>query len=149
MKIRYAKPSDFNFLIEGLEKNRVLEGRAKKDIKAKPLDKQRFRTGIKKKTIRVVEDEGKSIGFVYFRTDFKVMYIYEKFFWVDLIYVDKKHRRKGLGKLLYKDVFKIAKKKGYKKIIIDIFEKNNKSLGFHEKIGFKPLYTIYEKKIGR
>ena len=147
MKIRYAKDSDFDFLINGLEKNRILENRPKKDIKAKPSDKKEFRIAIKKKNIRIVEEDKKPIAFIYFRTDFKVMYIYDKFFWVDLIYVKENQRGKRLGKKLYEDVFKIAKKKGYKRIIIDIFDANTNSLGFHKKVGFKPIYTIYEKRV--
>jgi|TARA_B100001964_G_C14116293_1_gene546260 L-amino acid N-acyltransferase YncA len=49
--------------------------------------------------------------------------------------------------MLYADVIGIAKKKGYKKVVIDIFEENKRSLGFHDKLGFKPLYTIYQKKL--
>lgn len=145
MEIRYAKLSDFDFLIEGLEKNRIVEGRDKKDIKAKKSDVAAFRRGITLKTIRLVEDHGKAIAFLYFRTDFSVMYIYEKFFWIDLVYVDEKFRGKGIGTMLYEDVFKIAKKKGFKKIIIDIFDKNLKSQMFHKKFDFQPIYTIYQK----
>ncbi|MBI2135275.1 GNAT family N-acetyltransferase [Candidatus Woesearchaeota archaeon] len=147
MKIRYTIKSDFDFLIESLEKNRILENRPKKDIKARPSDKKEFREAIRKKNIRIVEDKGKPVAFLYFRTDFKLMYIYEKFFWVDLIYVNQNYRGKGLGKLLYNDAFKIAKKKGFKKIIIDVFDANKNSVGFHEKLGFGPVYTIYQKKV--
>ena len=70
MKIRYAKGSDFNFLIEGLEKNRVIEKRPKKDIKARPCDKKEFKIAIKKKNLRIVEIDKQPIAFLYFRTDF-------------------------------------------------------------------------------
>ena len=46
------------------------------------------------------------------------MHVYDKFLWIDLIYIKKDYRNKGLGKLLYKDVIKIAKKKGFKDIFI-------------------------------
>ncbi len=147
MKIRYAKASDFDFLVEGLEENRVLENRPKKDIKARQSDKNEFRQAIRKKNIRVVEENRKPIAFLYFRTNFNVMYIYDKFFWVDLVFVKEVYRGKGLGKLLYKDAIKIAKNKGFKKIIIDVFDSNQKSIEFHKKLGFNPIYTIYQKII--
>ena len=147
MKIRFAIGSDYNFLIEGLEKNRILENRAKKDIPAKESDKIEFKDAIKKKNIRIIEDKRKPVAFLYFRTDFKIMYIYEDFFWVDLIYVREDYRGKGLGKSLYNDAVKIAKKKGFKKIIIDIFDSNKNSIGFHKKLDFKPIYAIYKKNI--
>ncbi len=147
MKLRYAKESDIGFLIEGLEKNRVLENRPKKDVKAEPIDVKEFKTAIRKKNVRVIEDQGKPVAFLYFRTDFKVMYIYERFFWVDLIYVRENYRGQGLGKRLYNDAMKIARKSGFNKIVIDVFEANANSVGFHRKMGFEPMYTIYQKAI--
>lgn len=147
MLFRYAKKSDLNFLIQSLEENRVFEGRPKKDVKARPEDKKDFLQAIKKKNIRLIEEKGKPIAFIHFKTDFKVMYIREKFVWVDLIFVKKEFRGKSLGKKLYKDVFQIARKKGFKKIVIDVFNHNKKSLAFHTKLGFKQIYGIYAKKI--
>jgi len=147
MKLRYAKRDDFDVLIEGLEKNRLLENRPGKGIRAKASDKEQFRKAIRDKTIRIVEDKGQPVAFLYFRTDFNVMYVNESIFWVDLIYVREGHRRKGVGRLLYKDAIKIAKKKGFKKIVIDIFESNDSSRDFHKKLGFRPIYTIYDKRI--
>ena len=147
MKLRYAKNTDFDFLMEGLEKNRILENRPKKDIKAKKSDKEEFRKAIRKKSIRVLEENEKPVAFLYFRADFKVMYVYDKFFWVDLVFVKEDYRGKGFGKLLYQNAIKIAKKKGFKKIIIDVFEANKNSIEFHKGLGFNPIYTIYQKKI--
>jgi len=147
MELRYANQSDFGFLIYGLEKNRVLENRPKKDIKARDSDKKEFREAIKKKSIRILEDNKKPVAFLYFRTDFKLLYIYDKFFWVDLVFVKEGYRGRGLGKLMYKDAMKIAKKKGFKKIIIDVFDANKNSAEFHKKLGFEPIYSIYQKKV--
>ena len=75
------------------------------------------------------------------------MYIYEKVFWVDLVYVDERYRGKGIGKMLYKDAVKIARGKGFNKIVIDVFDSNKNSLEFHKKLGFEPVYTIFRKHI--
>ena len=61
--------------------------------------------------------------------------------------MDENKRGKGLGKLLYKDAIKIAKEKGCKRIILDIFAANQNSINFHKTLEFKPIYTIYQKKI--
>ena len=145
MTLRYAKDSDFDFLVKGLEKNRTLENRPKGQIKAEPSDKRQLRQAIKNKNVRVIEEGGGPIAFLYFRTDFEVMYMNESFFWVDLIYVKEDHRGKGIGKLLYYDAVKIARGKGYNKIVIDVFDANEKSRKFHIALGFKPVYTIYQK----
>ena len=147
MKIRFAAEKDIGFLIAGLERNRVLEKRQRKDVPARNSDKEEFKKAIKNRCVRVVEESSEPVAFLYFRTDFKVMYLNDRFFWVDLIYVKEKYRGRGIGKLLYKDAIRIAKKKGFKTLIIDIFDFNTNSVEFHKKLGFKPIYTIYKKKI--
>ncbi len=147
MRLRYARPTELGFLIEGLEKNRRIERRPRKEIKATRGDWTEFRTAIRKRNVRVVEIDGQPVAFLYFRTDFKVMYIRPQFFWVDLVYVDERHRGKGYGKLLYEDAGRIAKKRKLKTIVIDVFESNENSRSFHEKLGFRPLYTIFRKRV--
>jgi len=147
MRIRYAKNADFNFLVEGLEKTRQIEKRPAEQIPAKQRDKKQLREAIRKKNIRVVEAAGEAVGFLYFRTDFRVMLVPSPLFWIDLIYVKETWRRKGLGRLLYEDAIRIAKKKGFDKIVIDIFEANRRSKLFHKQLGFEPVYTIYQKRI--
>ena len=147
MNIRYAQEDDFNFIVEGLEKTRIIEKRPEKDIKAGISDKRKIKKAIKTKNIRVLVEEEKLIGFIFFLTDYDVMLIHQKFLWIDLIFINEDFRGKGYGKLLYEDSIKIAKKLGIKKIVIDIFEANRNSLNFHKKIGFKPLYAIYYKEL--
>ena len=147
MKLRYAKSTDLDFLIEGLERNRVLENRPQGQIKARPSDKQQFEQAIARRNIRVAEQNGEPIAFIYFRTDFKILYLHQRIFWVDLIYVKEDQRRRGLGRLLYQDVTDIARKKGFKKVTIDIFDSNRASRKFHRALGFQPIYTIYQKDI--
>lgn len=146
IRIRNARPEDLGFLIEGLEKNRKIEKRTSKEIKATRSDRSEFRTAIRKRNVRVVDIDGRPVAFLYFRTDFKVMYIRPRFFWVDLVYVDERHRGKGYGKLLYEDAGRIAKKRKLKTIVIDIFESNENSRSFHANLGFRPIYTIFSKR---
>jgi len=147
MTIRFSIDSDFGLLIEGLEQTRIIEKRDLKDIKAKPSDIKEYRSAIANKQVRVIEINKKPVAFLYFRTDLELLHIYDPFFWVNLIYVKKKYRNKGLGKKLYDDAVKIAESKGYKKIFIDVFYVNKNSLQFHEKLDFKTVYSIYEKSI--
>jgi GNAT superfamily N-acetyltransferase len=147
MQLRRAVPSDMDFLLEGMEKNRVLELRPPEGVKAKQEDIQDFKESIKKASIRVIEDGGKPVAFLHFKTDFKVMYVPGRVFWVDLVYVRERHRSRGLGKMLYEEAFRIAREKGFKKVLIDIFDVNKGSRAFHKKLGFRPVYTIYEKSI--
>ena len=145
--IRDARMTDLGFLVEGLEQNRRIEQRSSKDIKATAGDRREFREAIRERCVRVIDDHRKPVAFLCFRIDFKVMYIRKRFFWVDLVFVDERHRGKGYGKLLYEDAIRIAKRRRFKTIVLDIFESNTNSRSFHERLGFHPLYTIFQKRL--
>ncbi len=146
-KLRYAIDSDFDFLIEGLEAVRTIERRPPKDIPAGDADREKYRKAINDKLIRVIEQDGEPVAFLFFRTDFRVMLIYEPFLWIDLIYVHQDHRGKGLGQMLYEDATQIAKEKGLDRIVLDVFAVNEPSRRFHENMGFEPLFSICHKWI--
>ena len=145
MKIRFATLKDFDLLIEGLEDIRKHEGY--KYIHAKEKDKLDYRKAIKNKNIKIIEVNGKKAGFLYFKLNFKLMYIDEKFLWVQRIYVRKEFRGKGFSRILYNNAIKIARKNGLGKIFCDVYAVNKKSIKVHKKIGFSPIYTIYQKKL--
>ena len=147
MHIRFAQSQDFDFIIQGLENNRRIEERPLNQISATETDKQEFHDAIKNQNIRIMEDETNPVGFLHFKIDAAVMYVEKRFFWIDLIYVDEKFRERGIGKLLYQDAIDIAKQNGLDTIVLDIFDANIRSKTFHEKLGFKPLYTIYTKEL--
>jgi len=144
-KLRDAVESDFDFLIEGLETVRTIEKRPAKDIPASDADREKYRKAIQGRLIRVIERGGEPVAFLHFRTDFQVMLIYEPFLWIDLIYVRQDHRGHGLGQMLYEDATSIAKDKGLKRIVLDVFAVNEPSRRFHEKMGFQPLFSICHK----
>jgi len=147
MKIRYAKYSDLDFLVKGLEETRIIEKRQKTNIKEARSYRNTFKDATKKKNIIVIEENKKPIAFIYFKTDHKVAYVKDRALWIGLIFVDQTYRRKSLGKKLYEETTKIAKKRKCKKIILEIFDANTKSKEFHENLNFKPVYSVYEKNI--
>ena len=57
MILRYAKNKDIDFLVQGLEKNRVIENRPKQDIKARKSDIKEFSDAINHKNIRIIESQ--------------------------------------------------------------------------------------------
>lgn len=147
MIIREAVPEDLDFFRRSLEENRRIERRPEKDIPVTDEDERSFVKGIEEKTVRVAEIEGSSVGFLYYRTDWDVMYINEEIFWIDLVFVEKDYRGRGIGRALYEDAIRIARELGYRKITIDVFDANGNSRNFHESIGFEPIYTIYQREL--
>ena len=144
MKIRYAADKDLDFLVKGRQSIRIAENRTSIETGAK--DRQELRESVKKKEVRVIEVGREPVAFLQFRPKFKVMYM-DGFLWVHLVYVREDFRGRGFGRLLYEDAAKIAKEMGRDKIVIDVFEANGDSIKFHKKMGFEPIYTIYQKGV--
>ena len=68
----------------------------------------------------------------------------KKFLYVDRIAIDINHRREGLGKSIYADIFNLAKIESLPIALeVNIEPINQPSLDFHEKLGFD---RIGEKK---
>ena len=61
----------------------------------------------------------------------------KKFLYVDRVAIDEQHRRAGLGQVIYKDIFKLAKKESLP-IALEVNTQpiNQPSLDFHKKMGF-------------
>lgn len=66
------------------------------------------------------------------------------------VYVDEKHRRKGVGKLLLSNITGQGKQKGFHTIISRITKDNEVSIKMHEDAGYKYTGTLHEagKKFG-
>lgn len=50
--------------------------------------------------------------------------------------ISKEHRGKGYGEKLLRKFFKKAKRKGYKKVFLDVRTQNDKAIKLYEKLGF-------------
>ena len=148
MIIRYAKEDDLEFLEKGLLDVRNIEKRPMNDLPVTKEDSESFMKGIRNREVRIIDDEnGRPAAFMYHRTDHPIPYVSGKFLWIDLLYVRKDLRGKGMGSALYNDALRIANEKGVDRIVIDIFDPNDRSKIFHSKLDFKPFYTIYIKEI--
>lgn|GEM_PF-3536244 len=149
VQIRDGIASDLDFMVEGLQNNRVLEGRPPDAIAASPEVVDAFARQLETGRVRVVEDEGRPVAFLSFRLDFEVMYVTGRFLWVDLVYVHESQRGRGLGRRLYDDAVDVAARHGCERVVADVFAANQGSTAFHEAMGFEPMYTIFAKVVGR
>tara|TARA_Y100000389_G_scaffold59289_1_gene55353 strand:+ start:648 stop:1151 length:504 start_codon:yes stop_codon:yes gene_type:complete len=76
--------------------------------------------------------EYKSANYNYFKNK------EDKFLYIDRVVIKKSHRRKGAGSYLYDHLYKLAKKEGLPLCCeVNIIPKNQVSLNFHSKKGFK------------
>ena len=66
---------------------------------------------------------------------------------IDLIVVDEKHRRKGIGKALFQAVEKRAKRLGAKRVDLMVWNHNQTAMDAYESYGMVPQRCVYEKKL--
>ncbi len=85
----------------------------------------------------VFEQEGVVLGYA-FSTKWKSRSAY-RFTVESSVYVAPKQRQKGVGTLLYSKLIESLKKEGFRIILAGISLPNDKSISFHEKLGFQKV----------
>ena len=146
MKIRKANVSDLRRIDEIYVEGSIDEGKyqfpnislkeMKKDLDKKQNSRrQGFRRYMKSKKHYwiVAEEKGKIIGFGQVWIKNKDTGITES------VYVDRKYRKRGVGKDLMKEMIKWLKNKKLKYIESSAYLRNKPSVKLHEKLGFKPF----------
>ncbi|HEC76926.1 MAG TPA: GNAT family N-acetyltransferase [Thermoplasmatales archaeon] len=95
----------------------------------------------------IAEENGEIIGQImitYEWSDWKARQIW----WLQSIYVKKKHRRKGIMKLLINEIIKMALENNVILLRLYVHENNKNAMNAYEKIDLKRTpYFIYEMKV--
>ena len=63
-------------------------------------------------------------------------------YYIGVLCVNKKYRKKGIGKNLIKNSKKIAQEKNCSRIILDVSKENNDAIKFYNEIGFKTFDEV-------
>ncbi|MDZ4795590.1 MAG: GNAT family N-acetyltransferase [Bacteroidota bacterium] len=97
----------------------------------------------------VCEVDGKIAGYAY-ATRYRERTAYQ---WCveSSVYIHDDFQKAGIGKILYRALFEILKRQGFNKVYAVINLPNEKSVAFHEKMGFD-YFATYEKvgyKLGK
>lgn len=148
MEIRKAKKGDLkNYLEikkESLKEYSKLAGEKIKISKKQVIKEFNEFTSSKNKFILLIKEDKKIIGYL---TGSLIKNIYQKFSYIDDIFINKNFRRKSYAKALLKNFIKIQKSKGVKKIRIGVRMNNKKALAFYRKMDFKIIHYEMDKKI--
>lgn len=98
--------------------------------------------------VEVVENNGKIIGYMCGGTVERLFYRKKaKYVELENMLIDKKFRGKGIGKKLTKDFINWCKKNKVNFIFVTAFAKNEPTLNFYRKLGFKDYNLTLEMKL--
>ena len=67
---------------------------------------------------------------------------------LDNLVVDKRHRGRGIGKLLYGSVCDWAKEAGAIEIHLKVYRFNEEAMAFYQRLGFSDLHIAMRRTIG-
>lgn len=98
---------------------------------------------IKNTNVIVIEENKNIVGYLSYQVQEKT----SKTLWIDELVIDQKKRHQGLGKLLLKEVEKIAKKEGCSAIEFCCWSFNENAKKVYQHLNYQEQRTIYEKKI--
>ncbi len=155
IKIRLAKMPDAKFVHRGIKDIvKIEEGAVWIERFLKRSDRlKKISTAIRKKQIFVAFYGEKQIGAVWYIIAKKCPYgvdygaYSKKYIWINFSFVLKDFRNRGVGTKLYNEVFKVAKRKGIRALVTDVFAMNKRSMRFHKKVGFKPkIYLLFRER---
>jgi ribosomal protein S18 acetylase RimI-like enzyme len=95
-------------------------------------------------TIKVAETKGSAIGFIEFKLK---SCSFGRYGYINLIFVEEKHRKHGVGKVLLDSAEKWFLSRCIRSIQATVTNTNNESLDFFREHGFLPRRVIVEKRI--
>lgn len=95
----------------------------------------------------LAEQRGEVLGCCFVSTLDRSGMVEMKTAYIDLIVVDEKHRRQGIGKALFQAVEKHAQKLGAKRIDLMVWSHNPIAIQAYEAYGMVPQRSVYEKQL--
>ena len=97
-----------------------------------------------KTLILVAEEDGKIIGHAFIKLldspETRNTYA-ARILYIDDICVDEEYRGRHVAKSLFEHVLEYAKKEGFDRIELNVWEKNETARAFYESLSMKPLKT--------
>ena len=153
---RFATTTDIDVIMKGILEILFLEENKTSFFSEEKKQEQHnsICNAIDKNTILVSENNNNEvIGFIWFNITNKCFYgldygnLENHYMFISYIWVIESCRNKGIALQLYDKIINYARENNIKKIWLDIYMSNEKSIHFHNKLGFHPQIMLYSKDI--
>ena len=153
---RFATTTDIDVIMKGILEILFLEEN-KTSFFSEEKKQEQYNLiciAIDNNTILVSENNNNEvIGFIWFNITNKCFYgldygnLENHYMFISYIWVIESFRNKGVALQLYDKIINYARENNIKKIWLDIYMSNEKSIHFHNKLGFHPQIMLYSKDI--
>jgi len=159
MKLNFRKAiiSDYNDIIRLKKQVHEFHCDNRPDFYKKcdmPISKKEFEDILKSQDqeIYVIESEEKLCGYSFIKTlkfaDNPLIIDHNRLY-VDDICIDKRLRKKGIGRALMKELELLCKSRGYKYMDLNVWNFNSEARDFYIKCGMKEIMYRMEKQIDK
>ncbi len=135
--IRPAEEGDLA-AINRIYNHEILHGTATWDIEPWGIEKRQEWWAAHRdpfQPVLVAELDGEVVGFAY------LTYVSQKYGWrfsrEDTIYLDERHRRRGIGRLLLAAILDAGREIGVRVVVASITSTNETSIRLHQEFGFE------------
>lgn len=110
------------------------------------MTKDSFESLVENKEIISIlaQEKGEIIGCCFVSMMERSGMVHMKSAYIDLLVVDERHRRKGVGKALFQEVQKRAKRVGAKRIDLMVWSHNEIAEHAYRSYGMVPQRSVYE-----
>ena len=153
---RFATTTDIDVIMKGILEILFLEEN-KTSFFSEEKKQEQYNLiciAIDNNTILVSENNNNEvIGFIWFNITNKCFYgldygnLENHYMFISYIWVIESCRNKGIALQLYDKIINYVRENNIKKIWLDIYMSNEKSIHFHNKLGFQPQIMLYSKEI--
>ncbi|MDK2828130.1 MAG: hypothetical protein PWP67_930 [Clostridium butyricum] len=156
IKIREATQNDYESISTLVKEVHSLHVKNRPDVYAdvdNPFTEERFKEILDddKTKIFVAEDCNNDIiaySIIEIMTTRNIpILIQRKFAYIDDLCVSSNHRRKGVGRMLFRHIVDYAKKSGYDALELTVWEFNSDAIKFYEGLGMTTRNRRMELKI--
>ena len=150
--IRQANEKDIDKILDLLSQVNAIHANARPDIfkVVTKFTKEELEKKINNEPIFVyTNNSDEVVGYIFGLIQENIVnhLIYHKTFFIDDFCVDDSYHGSGIGTKLYEYVKQYAKSIGCDRVILNVWNFNEKAYKFYLKCGLKPLETTMEDKI--
>ncbi len=135
--IRFAQKKDLALVFQMIKELADFHDLSDKVKANEEILKQSLFEDPKGPDVLIAEENQEPVGFIVFFQNFST-FLGKEGIYIDDLYIREKHRSKGYGKALLKEVCRIAEKRKCGRVEWKVLKGNQKAIGFYQKMGAIP-----------